>query len=123
MSVQIMQRQSKKNCKTQYFEKLKKNLRKTGLKIRNSGKSKNGFESTNTFDNEYDPIIIRNNFLKAIGPDCISHKMLKLTKFGISKPLCLLFNQSLEENTFPEFGKLAHVIPLFKKDDPSLASN
>ena len=40
---------------------------------------------------------------KAIGPNWISHKMLKLTKFAISKPLCLLFNKSLEENTFPEF--------------------
>ena len=60
---------------------------------------------------------------KAIGPDCISHKMLKLTKFAISKPLCLLFNKSLEKNSFPEFWKLAHVIPLFKKDDPSVASN
>ena len=62
---------------------------------------------------------------KAIGPDCISHKMLKLTKFAISKPLCLLFNKSLEEDTFPELWKLANVtsIPLFKKNDPSVASN
>ena len=59
---------------------------------------------------------------KAIGSDCISLKMLKLTKLAISKPLCLLFYKSLEENTFPEFWTLAHVIPLFKKDDPSVAS-
>lgn len=62
---------------------------------------------------------------KAIGPDNISHKMIKLTKFTISKPLCLLFNRSLAENKFPKNWpwKLAHVIPLFKKDDPSVASN
>ena len=60
---------------------------------------------------------------KAIGPDCISHKMLKLTKSTIVKPLTLLFNRSLFENMFPSFRKIAHVIPLFKKDDPSLVNN
>lgn len=60
---------------------------------------------------------------KAIGPDNISHKMLKLTKFPISKPLCLLFIRSLSENKFPKNWKLAHVIPLFKKGDPSVASS
>ena len=60
---------------------------------------------------------------KAIGPDCISHKMLKSTKSTIVKPLTLLFNRSLSENMFPSFWKIAHVIPLFKKDDPSLVSN
>ena len=56
---------------------------------------------------------------KAIGPDCISHKMLKSTKSTIVKPLTLLFNRSLSENMFPSFWKIAHVIPLFKKDVPS----
>ena len=60
---------------------------------------------------------------KAIGPDCISHKMLKSTKSSIVKPLKLLFNRSLSENMFPSVWKIAHVIPLFKKDDPSLVSN
>lgn len=60
---------------------------------------------------------------KAIGPDNISHRMLKYTKFSISKPLCMLFNKSLVENSFPNYWKIAHVLPLFKKDDPSVASN
>lgn len=60
---------------------------------------------------------------KAIGPDLVSHKMLKATLFTIVKPLTLLFNRSLVDNTFPCFWKIAHVIPLFKKDDPSLVSN
>ena len=34
---------------------------------------------------------------KAVGPDCISHKMLKSTMYSICKPLCLLFNRSLYE--------------------------
>ena len=60
---------------------------------------------------------------KAIGPDGISHKMLKSCKDTISRPLCKLFNKSLSLKVFPDCWKLAHVIPLFKKDDPSLASN
>ena len=60
---------------------------------------------------------------KAIGPDCISHKMLKSTISTIVKPLTMLFNRSLSEKVFPSFWKLAHVIPLFKKDDPSVVSN
>ena len=60
---------------------------------------------------------------KAIGPDGISHKMLKSCKDTISKPLCKLFNKSLSLKTFPDCWKLAHVIPLFKKDDPSAPCN
>ena len=60
---------------------------------------------------------------KAIGPDSISHKMLKATMFTICKPLCLLFNKSLLEQSFCNCWKMAHVLPLFKKEDPSLACN
>ena len=60
---------------------------------------------------------------KAVGPDCISHRMLKTTATSVSKPLYILFNMSLRENTFPKFWKIAHVLPLFKKDDPSMKSN
>ena len=42
---------------------------------------------------------------KAIGPDCISHKMLKSTISTIVKPLTMLFNRSLSENVFPSFWK------------------
>ena len=61
--------------------------------------------------------------IKAIGPDCISHKMLKSTKSSIVKPLKLFFNSSLSENMFPSVWKIARVIPLFKKEDPSLVSS
>ena len=60
---------------------------------------------------------------KAVGPDSISHKMLKSTKETIAKPLTMLFNRSLSENMFPYSWKIAHVIPFFKKEDPSIASN
>lgn len=48
--------------------------------------------------------------------------MLKSCKDTISKPLCLLSNKSLSLKFFPECWKLAHVLPLFKKDDPSITS-
>ena len=60
---------------------------------------------------------------KAIGPDCISHRMLKSTAHTISRPLCMLFNKSLREKSFPSYWKEAHVLPLFKKGDPSSPCN
>ena len=61
---------------------------------------------------------------KAIRTDCVSHEMLKSTSFTIVKQLIMLFNRSLSEKVFfPSFCKLAHVIPLFKKDYPSAVSN
>ena len=60
---------------------------------------------------------------KAIGPDNISHKMLKATIFSIAYPLKLLFNRSLNDCSFPKCWKLANVLPLFKKGDPSVLSN
>ena len=57
---------------------------------------------------------------KAVGPDKISHRMLKATARTISSPLSLLFNRSLSESSFPTIWKKAHVIPLFKKGDPHL---
>ena len=74
---------------------------------------------------EYEVIDIISVLLvnKAIGPDCISHKMLKATIHTVCKPLQLLFNRSLSEKAFPDCWKLAHVLPLFKKEDPSLSCN
>ena len=60
---------------------------------------------------------------KAVGPDCISHKMLKETIFSVSTPFCFLFNRSLKESLFPTQWKIANVLLLFKKGDPSELSN
>jgi hypothetical protein len=46
-----------------------------------------------------------------------------IKKVQISKPLCMLFNESLHQNIFPTDWKLAHVIPLFKAGDKSFPSN
>ena len=59
---------------------------------------------------------------KAMGPDCISHKMLKSTMKTVCKPLQLPFTRSFSEKIFPGCWKLAHVlhIPLFKNENPFL---
>lgn len=46
-----------------------------------------------------------------------------MLRYTISKPLCILFNKSLSLKNFPECWKLAHVLTLFKKDDPSITLN
>ena len=58
-----------------------------------------------------------------MGPDCISHKMLKSTMHTVCKPLQLLLDRILFDKTFSDCWKLAHVLPLFKKEDPSHLCN
>ncbi len=63
------------------------------------------------------------NIHKASGPDEISHRMLKETSKTISKPLCLLFNRSIRESSYPDKWKLANVMPLFKTGDRDQSCN
>ena len=60
---------------------------------------------------------------KAVGPDFVSHKMLKETIFSVTTHLCFLFNRSLKESLFPTQWKISNVLPLFKKGDSSELSN
>ena len=49
--------------------------------------------------------------------------MLKETANTISKPLLILFNQSLQECVFPSSWKHANVMPLFKKGSKHIVTN
>lgn len=60
---------------------------------------------------------------KAVGPDAISHKMLKSIMYTIAKPLYLLFNRSLTDCAFPCSWKISNVLSIFKKGDSSQMSN
>ena len=57
------------------------------------------------------------------GCDGISSKQLKVIAPVIIKSLTLLINQVLDTGTFPDKLKIAKVIPIYKKGDPSLFEN
>ena len=54
------------------------------------------------------------------GLDGVSSKLIKIIEPAIIKPLTLLINQVLNTCIFPDELKIAKVIPIFKKDDPTL---
>ena len=57
------------------------------------------------------------------GLDGISSKLIKIIEPAIIKPLTLLINQVLNTGIFPDELNIAKVIPIFKKDDPTLFKN
>jgi hypothetical protein len=60
---------------------------------------------------------------KAFGPDGISPRLLKEAGGTIAGSLARLFNMSLSKGIFPACWKLANILPIFKKDDPSVPTN
>ena len=83
----------------------------------------NVFDTIEIVEQDVNDVISVLQVNKAVGPDCISHKMLKETIFSVSTLLCFLFNRSLKESLFPTQSKIANVLPLFKKGDQSKLSN
>ena len=63
------------------------------------------------------------NSSKAHGHDGISIRMLKLCGPSVIKPLSLLFNICLRDGVFPTTGKIANVIPVYKKGNKQLVSS
>ena len=57
------------------------------------------------------------NVNKATGPDGISIFLVKNTADVLAKPLCKLFNYSLEAGVFPSDWKTSNVVPVHKKND------
>jgi len=60
---------------------------------------------------------------KAVGPDLVHNKLLKLAARIISNPLATLFQRSLTEGRFPKIWKVAHVNPIYKKGEKEHCSN
>ena len=60
---------------------------------------------------------------KSCGHDEISVKLLKKIIFYIVSPLTHIFNLSLSSGIFPNSLKIAKIVPIHKKDDPSLIEN
>lgn len=67
--------------------------------------------------------IDRLNANSSPGPDGISTKLLKLTKYVSGVLLARLFQQSLSSGEIPDDWKLAHVIPIFKSGDKNSFNN
>jgi hypothetical protein len=63
------------------------------------------------------------NTSKAAGPDNLHARLLVELRVQICKPLCMIYNKSLEEGKIPHDWKFANVKPLFKKGDKKLVSN
>ena len=57
------------------------------------------------------------------GFDGISSKLIKIIEPAIIKSLTTLINQVLNTGIFPDELKIAKVVPIFKKDDPTLFKN
>lgn len=88
----------------------------------------------NVFNNSY--LNVRNftedEVLKALkklkpkltsGPDNIPSFVVRDCAAVFAKPLCLIFNLSLQTSTFPQCWKQSKIIPVFKKGDRSLITN
>ena len=54
---------------------------------------------------------------KAIGPNSIPTKILKEFKTELSEPLSDIINVSVNKGIFPDFLKVAKVIPIHKKGE------
>jgi hypothetical protein len=63
------------------------------------------------------------NCFKATGPDNIAPKVLKECRSVLSRPLCRLFNISLNTGTLPTAWRSANVVPIYKSGDKQLIKN
>ena len=68
-------------------------------------------------------VISKLNAKKAHGVDQVSIAMLKLCSSEISKPLKMIFDNSMAAGKFPSSWKLANVQPVHKKNSRQLKSN
>ena len=115
----------KANCLNDYFisiSSISQNENNTALPYR-SLKTINTLTNINITENEIKDIIDILNPNKSVGEDKISHKILKMTKCSISKPLSLLFNKSIVDCKFPDLWKHGLIMPLFKKGNTNTSSN
>ena len=60
---------------------------------------------------------------KAVGPDQVPIKFLKLCAYEIADIYVILFQASLDQGIVPHDWKQANIVPLFKKGDKSLPEN
>ena len=83
----------------------------------------NSFVWVNTTASEISSIISSLNSKKASGSDEVSIVLLKKLNSLISPILSILFNQSFQAGVYPDYLKIAQVIPLHKGGDKTLQGN
>ena len=69
------------------------------------------------------PLLEKIKETKSPGSDKIHPKIIKETAKQLTKPLRLLFQESMRVATVPKAWKIAHVTPLYKKDSKLNPSN
>ena len=72
---------------------------------------------------EIEDIISPFKICKSTGPFSVPVKLLKLLKPYISKPLAIIFNESITLGIFPDRLKCAKAIPIHRKGPPTDPSN
>ena len=77
----------------------------------------NSFFLKPTNEEEVNSIIKQMQTNKALIPNSIPTKTLKMSQQIIAKPLVHLFNLSFSTWVFPDLLKIVNVIPIFKKGD------
>ena len=60
---------------------------------------------------------------RALGPNSIRTKILKVHSIALSKPLAELINLSLNQGKFPGILRIAKVIPIYKRRNKSECDN
>ena len=114
----------KANCLNDFFSSIS-SINSSGVSLPDNLHMKTNKTISNIAFNEQDIIDVLSNLAtnKSTGPDGISQKILKETRYSISKPLLLLFKRSFNEGVYPRKWKFARVMPLFKKGDKTDPSN
>ena len=83
----------------------------------------NSFFLKPTNKEEINSIIKQMKTNKALGPNSIPTKLLKMSQQIIVKPLPYLINLPFSTGVFPDLLKIANIIPVFKKEDSQDHSN
>ena len=76
-----------------------------------------------TSENEISKIIESLKNTNSTGYDNLSTKFIKLSSFILAPALAKIFNLSINSGVYPSNLKIAKVIPIFKKGDPTSVNN
>ena len=83
----------------------------------------NSFFISTTNSDEVLSVIKELSNSKSTGPASVPSKFLKLFQTALSKPVSLIANLSFSTGRFFDNLKVANVISIFKKDDPTICNN